>query len=448
MKRTLILCLAAFLTACGGSGDGPGLPPQFAGNAVDPCSITGQKQFVLDTMRDVYLWNNLLPANVDIDRFETPEALLANLISFQPVDRFSFMRSLADEQAFSEGEFAGFGFNSRFVDTNDLRLSRVFADSPAFRGGLRRGQQILLLNGRSIADIQANEGINAVFDLSPLEFTMREPDGNEFTVNITQGEVNIDPVPQFRIIDAGGGRQVGYVELYTFIPSANAQLDEAFDAFRLAGVTDVIMDLRFNGGGFVSTAELLGDLLGGFNNDNRVFSETIFNPDRTPELCANPESCIERFERRAASVNLSKLAIIASRGTASASELVPNSLDPYVTGGVGVIGTNTFGKPVGQEGFPFCEKILRPATFQTLNAAGFGDYFDGLPVDCAAEDDLDIPVGDDADPNVIAALEYLESGGCPVTLAPDAASKPGAEAFVAPLPDLRGPPHREYLDAY
>ena len=445
MKRILVLGIAALTTACGGGGGGSSVTGPVAD---DPCSIAGQKQFVLDTMRDVYLWNNLLPADVNIDSFASPGELLAFLTSFQAVDRFSFLRSAADEQAFLEGQFEGFGFSSRFVAANDLRLSRVFVDSPAWNAGLRRGQQILQLNGRTIADIEANEGLGALFALSPLEFTMREPDGNEFTVNITQAPITIDPVPQFRIIDAGGGRQVGYVELYTFITPANAQLDEAFNAFRLAGVTDVILDLRFNGGGLVSTAELLGDLLGGFSNDGLVFSETLFNADRTPVICANAENCIERFELRGASVNLSKLAVIASRGTASASELVPNALDPFVTGGVGIIGTNTFGKPVGQEGFPFCDQILRPATFQTVNAAGFGDYFDGLPVDCAAEDDLNVPVGDDADPNVIAALEYLESGGCPVTALPGAATKPEGPAFVPPKPDLRGPPKREYLDAW
>ena len=444
MKRILVLGITAFLTACGGGGGSSSPDPV----VTDPCSIAGQNQFVLDTMRDAYLWNNLLPANVDVNSYATPGELLAFLTSFQPLDRFSFLRTASDEQAFLEGQFEGFGFSSRFVDTNDLRLTRVFVDGPAWNGGLRRGQQILELNGRTIADIEANEGLGAVFDLSPLEFMMREPNGNEFTVTLSQAVVTIDPVPQFRIIDAGGGRQVGYVELYTFISSANAQLDEAFNTFRLAGVTDVVLDVRFNGGGLVSTAELLGDLLGGFNNDGRVFTETIYNADRTPVVCANAENCIERFSRRAASINLSRFAIIASRGSASASELVPNSLEPYVMGDVGVIGTNTFGKPVGQEGFSFCDQVLRPATFQLVNADGFGDYFDGLPVDCAVTDDLNIPVGADQDPHVIAAVEYLGSGGCPVTAIPGNQTKPGAEAFVPPLPELRGPPKREYLDAW
>ena len=440
MKRISVLFLTAFLTACGGGGGGgSAAAPEPA--VSDGCSNTEQKQFVLDVMNDWYLWNNLLPANVNINSYATPDDLLAFLTSFQPVDNFSFIGSAAaDAEFFGEGRFEGYGFSSRFVATNDLQLSRVFVDSPAFRGGLRRGQQIVRLNGRTIADIQANEGVGALFDLPSLEFTMRELDSTEFTVTISQEVVTIDPVPQYRIIDPGG-RNVGYLELSTFISTANDQLDEAFNEFRLAGVTEVILDLRYNGGGLVSTANLLGDLLGGGNFDTLEFSETRFNADRGP---ANNSS--EFFEQRTASINLEKLVVVASRGTASASELVTNSMDAYVT--LGIVGDRTFGKPVGQSGFTFCEQILRPTTFQTVNAVDFGDYFDGLPASCDADDDLSIPVGDATDPNIVAALQFLEDQSCPpVTAVPDGISKPRFGEFERPV-YRPGPPHRELLDAY
>jgi hypothetical protein len=82
-----------------------------------------------------------------------------------------------------------------------------------------------------------------------------------------------------------------------------------------------------------------------------------------------------------------------------------------------------------------------------LNADDFGDYFDGLPADCAAADDLNVAVGDDADPNVVAALAYLDTGTCPLTAQPGGQFKPAAEQRV-PQPDRRGPPHREFADAY
>ena len=444
-----VLLLAACSSGSGGSAEGP---------PVAACSVEGQKQFVLDNMRAWYFWNERLPAQVDLSQFATPEDLLAFLTTFSPditpddgidnpVDRFSFINTAAADQAFfGEGKFEGFGFSSRFVAENDLRLTRVFFDSPANRAGLARGQQIVALDGRTIAEIQAAEGVSAVFDQSPLDFTMRpvggNPDGSDdFTTTITQDIVTIDPVPQARIItDPNGVRPpVGYMELATFISTADAEMDAVFADFRAQGVNDVILDLRYNGGGLVSTSELLGDFLGGVLAENLVYSKTVFN-----ELRAPANNSTEFFERRGNSVDLFRLVVIASGSTASASELVINGMEPHVE--VAIVGDDTFGKPVGQVGLEFCEKILRPTAFQTLNANDFGDYFFGLPVDCAAPDDLDVAVGADDDPNVEAALSYLQTGACPASALPGAQFKLQAEQAVPQL-ELRGTPAREFANA-
>jgi hypothetical protein len=120
-------------------------------------------------------------------------------------------------------------------------------------------------------------------------------------------------------------------------------------------------------------------------------------------------------------------------------------MEPYVD--VWIVGDRTFGKPVGQIGLDFCDKRMRPTSFETVNADFEGDYFDGLPVDCAAPDDLNILVGDDADPNIIAAMTYLNTGGCPVTAVPGGQFKVGSEREVRQL-DRRGPPEREFANAY
>jgi C-terminal processing protease CtpA/Prc len=451
-RKFIVVLSAVLVTACSsGDGDSGDVP-------VAECSIDGQKQFVLDAMREWYFWNDRLPADVDTTQFATPDELLAFLTTFSPdltpddgvdnpVDRFSFINTAAADQAFfGEGKFEGFGFSSRFVAENDLRLTRVFFDSPANRAGLARGQQVIALNGRTIAEIEANEGVNAVFDLSPLEFTMRpvggNPDGsNDFTRTITQDIVTIDPVPQARIIvDPDGVRPpVGYMELATFISTADAEMDGVFADFRAQGVNDVILDMRYNGGGLVSTAELLGDFLGGDVAENLVFSRTVFNELRAPTY-----NSTEFFERRLNSMSLVRLVVIASRSTASASELVINGMDPHVE--VIIVGDDTFGKPVGQVGLEFCEKILRPTSFQTLNANDFGDYFFGLPVDCVAPDDLDLAVGVDDDPNVEAALSYLDTGACPSASMPASQFKLEAEQPVPTL-ELRGTPAREFANA-
>ncbi len=463
IRRLTLLITTAILTACGGGGGGGGgLTPSPPPTAGDPCSVTSQKQFVLEQMRLWYLWNDLLPSGVDVEAYASPDELIDFLSSFSPddgsgnpVDRFSFLTSAtSDQQFFGEGRFEGFGFSSRFLTDDDWRLTRVFADSPANRGGLARGQRIVALDGSTIAELNAGEGVDAVLDNDTVEFTMRPVGGasdgsNDFAVSITKDIVTIDPLPQWRIIDGSGGRKIGYLEFSTFISTATPGFATIFAEFNAQNVTEVIVDLRYNGGGLVSTAELLGDYLGGRIATNLVFSSTEYNSDRAAD---NNRRTF--FSLLGNSLNLTDLVVIATRGTASASELVTNGLDPHTR--VTIVGTNTFGKPVGQVGLELrgCDVLLRPTSFKTVNADSFGDFFDGLPVDCPADDDLDIPVGADNDPNVVAALGYLETGSCPVTASPPRVTKGAGDAsaptaeFADQRPDLRGPPWREFANAY
>jgi len=443
MRKFLYLLAAMTLTlsGCSSSSGGDGGPQ--AGTAT--CTNDAQKQFVLDAMRDVYFWYTALPANVDLSQFATPEELLTALISFspinpltdEPIDRFSFINSAeADAQFFGEGKFEGFGFSFRFEAADDVRFTRVFSGSPAdLVGGFARGQRIIALDGRSIADIQANEGVGVVFGQSPLEFTIRGLDNIEFAVTVSHDIVTIDPLPQWRIIDMGG-TPVGYVEFATFISTADPVFSTIFADFNAAGVSAVIIDMRYNGGGLVSTAELLGDYLGGFNSNNLIFSKTLFNDKNTGS------NRTAFFQRLVNSTNLSRLVVIATSGTASASEIVINSMEPYAE--VTIVGDTTFGKPVGQVGIQFCEKILRATAFETVNVLDQGDYFDGLPVDCPAVDDLTEVVGADTDPNLVTALAFLATGACP------AAAGVLKPTFDRDLPqiDLHGPPWREFAGAF
>jgi carboxyl-terminal processing protease len=445
MRNLPLIFMVAVMAACTWGGDGNN-----QGGGSVSCSNKGQKQFVRDAMLDWYLWNDRLPSKSDIKiaDYDTPEQLLAYLTTFspddgtgQPVDQFSYLGSaVADDQFFGAGQYQGYGFSSRFVAADDLRLTQVFSSSPAAQAGFERGQRILELNGRTIADIEAAEGVNAVLDTSPLTFRMLEPGGGEFTVQIAQDVVTIDPLPQHRIIDAGGGRRVGYLELSTFVSTADAEFDAVFADFKANGVNDVILDLRYNGGGLVATAELLADYLGGDVAENLVFSKTLFNADRADEWNTS-----DLFGRLANSVSLSRLVVIATGNTASASEIVTNGMDPHVE--VAIVGDTTFGKPVGQVGFGFCGNILRPVAFQTVNADDFGDFFDGLPVDCAAADDLDVAVGADADPNIVSALAYLDTGACPATVSAGSQAKPASVTAARQL-DRRGPPWRELAGAW
>jgi len=447
MRKLFVFLLSAALVAGCGSSDN-----DFTDGGSQPtaCSNDGQKQFVLDALYDWYLWNDQLPANIDIADYATPESLVLEVTTTfgpqdalgDPIDRWSSVGSLAaDQQYFGEGRYEGFGFSWREED-GEMRMTGVFPDSPADNAGIARGQTVITLNNRTYADIVANEGINTFFDNNAtVTFEMQRLDATSFSADVTKAIVTITPIPQWRTVDIGPGvPPVGYMEFRTFVSTADPVFDQVFAEFNAAGVQDVIIDLRYNGGGLVSTAELLGDYLGGFANDGLVFSRTEFNADRA---AANNSTSL--FSRRANSMDVSRFIVIASRSTASASELVTNSLIPYAD--VWVVGDNTYGKPVGQVGFEFCEKILRPTSFRTTNSNGDGDYFDGLPVDCPAADVLDIPVGADNDPNVIAAVSISQTGACPVVAAPEFEQAPLMLPEVQ-YPDVRGNAARELAGAY
>jgi len=451
-----LICLIAFagLTACGGSSGGGGNTSVAPPEPPAACSNDAQKQFVLQALYDWYLWNDLLPSDINISSYSSPEELVISVTTEfgpqdsngDPIDFFSSVGSLdADQQFFGEGKFEGFGFSWRFEDPEetDFRITRTFADSPADIGGLARGQRVISLNGRAVNDIQNAEGVGDFFDANDsIDFEVQPVLGVAFqTGALDKAIVTIPPIPKWEVIDAGNGRNVGYMELSTFISTADPEFDVVFGAFALANVTDVIIDLRYNGGGLVNTAELLGDYLGGLVAENLVFSNTEFNADRAAQFNES-----EFLERRGNSIGLSRLAVIASRGTASASELVTNSMIPHVD--VVIVGDRTFGKPVGQIGLEFCEKILRPTSFRTTNALGDGDYFDGLPVDCEAADDLSVAVGDPQDPNMVAAMTYFDTGACPVVAVQSQDQFKGVRQNRSPERERQRPPHRELLDAY
>ncbi|MEE8304361.1 MAG: S41 family peptidase, partial [Candidatus Tectomicrobia bacterium] len=180
-----------------------------------------------------------------------------------------------------------------------------------------------------------------------------------------------------------------------------------------------VLDLRYNGGGAVSVAEVLGNLLGGIVANGEVFLRLVHNAEnsfRNTTTFFTPETH---------SLDLRQIVIITTGATASASEIIINSLAPQAPHiDVVTVGATTFGKPVIQLAFPFCGKIFLPVTAQGLNADDEGDFFDGIPADCPAADDLDFALGDPAEASLAEALFYLEQGACSVMSA--AAKQPPA----------------------
>jgi C-terminal processing protease CtpA/Prc len=443
---------AGAVVGCGGGGGGPA-----AGNGTATgCSVAAQRQEIFDLMVEWYFFNDEPEqqqkyTGLNLNTFPSAQDLLS-FLRYRPqeFDRgFSFITTpAADAQFFGEGQFVGFGFGSKFVDAPvnaDLRLTQVFSASPAAAAGFQRGQRIVAIDGRTIAEIGQAEGLSAALGAADVgvtrTFLMRVTGGAEFEVAVAKALVTIDPVPSTAIFDVGG-TTVGYVDFRTFISTADAELDQAFAEFAIQDVSALVVDLRYNGGGLVSTAERLANLIGGFIAFDQVLSETLFNSSKSTF------DSVVRFEDLPGSLSLLlEVVFITTGSSASASELVINALLPHTT--VTLVGSPTFGKPVGQSGFPYCndELLLRPVTFETVNALGEGKYFDGLGVRCSAADELQFALGDPAEASLATALEFLEKRMCPPTAFRSAFSAPAAQHQDIPL-DAAAQAAQRLLGAY
>uniref|UniRef100_UPI003594789C S41 family peptidase n=1 Tax=Parasphingorhabdus sp. TaxID=2709688 RepID=UPI003594789C len=441
-KSGSILALAAMLSACGGGGGSSSnvvsLPPGGGGATPAPspinttCSLQNRQNWAFDKINEWYLFPETLPASLSPAPYGSVQAYVDALTATargQGRDRFfTFITSIAEENAFlNSGATAGFGIRLSY----DGAAARVFVleafeGAPALAAGLDRGTEILAIgtsssNLQTVASLFAQGGAAAVSDaLGPSTagtsrvLRFRDDAGNETTTTVTKTNFALQPIsPRYgvQILD-NGGTMTGYVNLRTFIDSAEPQLRDAFLQFRNAGVTELVIDLRYNGGGLVRTAELFADLLGRNRFANEVQSVTRFRASKS----GNNET--RNFRSQPQSVAPTRIAFITTGGSASASELVINAMIPYLDPDMALVGSNTFGKPVGQIGLDreACDDRIRIVAFATENADGNADYFSGLAGSvansCQAADDISLPLGDPGEASTARALGFLAGASC------------------------------------
>ena len=394
------------------------------------CTRTSQNLFVRDVLDEYYLWYQELP-RINPSNYASPEAYL-EAVRYRPLDNtFSYITSRAANDAFyGESQFVGFGFSTQTSET-ELNVLQVFPDSPASEGGMSRGDRIFEINGRAVADLVRAGTIGTAFGANSegvsAAVAVRSRQGVERRITMTKRVVTIPTVSLTRTFQVDG-RTVGYLLFRNFVNPSYAALDEAFAALREARATELVVDLRYNGGGLVDVAVHLGGLVGGTFTQGRVFAEFRHN-DRNTALNETL-----RFESPAQALGLSRLVVITTRASASASELLINSLRPHLP--VVVIGDATYGKPVGQYGFDFCDKVLAPVSFSLVNADGQGDYFGGISPTCTAADDIEHDLGAADEASLGEALFYIRTGNC------TAASTTSAAASVIRgtirAPDISG----------
>lgn len=376
------------------------------------CSVASQNLYVRDVFQELYYWYRNIP-DVDPTRYDSPEAYV-DAIKYRPLDEtFSYVASRAATDAFySDSQFIGFGLATQSSLIGDgtaveMRVAQVFPESPASEVGLQRGDVIVSVGGRSIQDWWQAGELGAAFGPADVGYqtsvVYRRGEAEPVEGGMTKRLVTIPTVSTTSVLDVNGVK-VGYVFFRNFVQPSVAALDESFAQLKQAGVRELVLDLRYNGGGLVSVAQHLASLIGGSRTSGQVLAEYFHNDKNTAR------NQFLRFQEKEQALTLDRLVVITTRGSASASELVINALRPFIP--VIVVGDRTYGKPVGQYAVNFCDKTAFPVSFSLRNANGEGDFFGGIPATCAAPDDLGRQLGDPAEASLAEALTFVRTGAC------------------------------------
>ncbi len=382
--------------------------------------------FVAQNMNTYYLWNSELP-NLDPYKQKNTKDYFKSLL-YQPVDRWSFITDDADEL---ENYFAGvrkeMGYSLklyRYGNSNQVIgfIEYVEPGGPADKAGLKRGDMLIKINGVNITTdnytdlFYADElniglgvfnSVDELVDLSP-------------SVNVYAEVIQVNPILEDKIFEEGG-MKIGYLAYTGFINEYDDQLTDVFSNFKAEGISDLILDLRYNPGGAVSTARLLASLICPGTCQGKLFLRTAYNDILEDYIISeNPTNYDEIFETSfdtiPANLNLGRVYVLTTEGTASASEMVIYSLSPYMD--VVQIGEQTHGKYYGsitikdEEGSH--NWAIQPIIMRAENVDNSINYEVGLIPDIEVEDDYSYELGDRED--VLTSIAIGEITGNTVSV--------------------------------
>lgn len=402
------------------------------------------EEFIYAGMNEIYLYKADVSVLADeyfgtedekldyLAGFSSPESLFERLK--YSGDRFSFMtddyKALEDRFNGVSSSTAGMNFGLGRISGTDYIfgfLEYVIPNTPASEAGLTRGTVFTEINGQKMT----LNNIESLLDLDSFTINIGEvKDGTimltDKTVTLNQEPYTANPVHLVKTLDVGG-KKVGYILYNSFIGNFDDELNDAFGQLKSEGVSELVLDLRYNGGGSVETAVDLASMITG------QFTGKIFMQEKWNEAYqayfekTNPERLINRFDSTIRtgeainSLNLSKVYVLTSESTASASELIINGLEPYID--VVQIGGTTTGKfqasvtLYDSEDFTKETEVnenhtyaLQPLVLKSANAVGKSDYIDGLAPDVEIFENINNlgVLGEPTEPILEAALNHMQ----------------------------------------
>lgn len=411
MKIYPIIGLCLVLTGCGSSVSG-------TEDSSSLCNRADTNSKIGCELERNYLWyrelRNVAPASYNSARDYFNASIAAR-------DKFSFVLTEQEYQdRYINAVFFGFGFATQPVDNNRaLQVLYVYDSGSAAQQGMRRGDKITEIEGISVAEWLAgldsgrytNEDIYGPNQAGVVRnFVWRRPDNSSGRADLQKSAVTTNTV-MHRSVAEKAGKRIGYLVFNQFIDLSETELEQAFRYFDNERIDELVLDLRYNGGGLIRVANQLSSHIAYPALRDKIFVKYRYNDKNT-----NRNNTVLFSPGRGQTLlNLPRLFVLTTPGSCSSSELVINAMSPFIE--VIQIGQTTCGKPVGQIPTQVDNFRLFAINFQTVNALDFGDYFNGLQPQCAVTPAVTGDWGVASDPLYTAALDYISTGNCPAAQA-------------------------------
>ena len=451
-------CAALLLASCGGGSGSGGSAASTSGLAASAslagmCTPQGEQRFIRSYLDEVYLWYREIPA-VDASLYTSLSSYFHALLvttrdaNGLPKDQFSFVVNAADADAFSTGVNVGYGVQWKLDTLGRLRAALVSAGSPADAAGITRGGQLVKILERNVASWYPN--VAGAY----TRFQYRDnPTAEIREITLNARTVQENPVPLVSNLLTQRGQSVGYVLFNDHSEGAQDKLIAALQSVQSQGTRELVLDMRYNSGGYLYVAQALASMVSGTSANGRVFESLRYNDKRDADSRAGtfsfsstvqyPES-VYPAGYAMPRLNLRRVYLLTSDETCSASESVINGLRG-VDVEVVLIGSTTCGKPYGFTRKDNCGRAYFPIEFKGTNAKGFGDYSAGFAPSCAAADDLDHALGQAGEGQLAIALRHIDTGLCGAAQA--RAFSPPAGQPEPSVHDAEGsrPPHGRLL---